>query len=142
MTISWKTTRRKIPTRIGGSAISGRRRLLALLAVLLAAVSMGAAQDSKPKKGEAQPRSLSGTVSLPDGKPAARAVVLLENTKTKSIVSFYSQDNGSYFFRELSPDVDYRVSARLEDAISPTHTVSAFNSRKDIVINLKLEKKN
>jgi hypothetical protein len=116
-------------------------RLLALVAVALVCASIGAAQDPKPKKGEPQPRTLMGVVTMPDDKPAARAVVLLENTKTKNIISFYSQPDGSYFFHELSPDVDYKVSARLEDAVSPTRTLSAFNTRKDIVINLKLEKK-
>jgi hypothetical protein len=116
-------------------------RLLALLAVALVCASMAAAQDPKPKKGEPQPRTLMGVVTMPDDKPAARAVVLLENTKTKNIISFYAQPDGSYFFHELSPDVDYKVSARLEDAVSPTRTLSAFNTRKDIVINLKLEKK-
>jgi len=141
MKTSWKTTRRRNPTKTGDNTTPGFRRLPALLAVALLCASMGAAQDSKPKKGEAQPRTLTGVVSLPDDKPAARAVVLLENTKTKNIISFYSQPDGSYFFHELSPDVDYKVSARLDDAVSPTRTLSAFNTRKDIVINLKLEKK-
>jgi hypothetical protein len=109
--------------------------------MLLLAVSVGAAQSPKPKKGEAQPRSLSGIVTMPDDKPAARAVVLLENTKTKAIISCDSQQDGSYFFHELSPDVDFKVGARLEDAVSPTRTLGAFNPRKDVIINLKLEKK-
>jgi hypothetical protein len=114
---------------------------LALMAVLLPIAAVGSAQTAKPKKGEAQPRSLTGIVTFADDKPAARAVVLLENTKTKAIISCYSQPDGSYFFHELSPDVDYKVSARLEDAISSTRTLGAFNPRKDVVINLKLEAK-
>lgn len=141
MTISWKkrTTRRARKT--GDSALSRFGCFLALLAVLLLSVSAGTAQTSKPKKGEAEPRSLSGIVTLPDDKPAVRAVVLLENTKTKAIISCYSQQDGSYFFHELNPDVDYKVSARLEDAISPTRTLGAFNPSKDVVINLKVENK-
>jgi len=128
-------------TKTGGSAISRFGCFPALVAVLLLSAGVGSTQSSKPKKGEAEPRSLSGIVSLPDGKPAARAVVLLENTKTKAIISCYSQENGSYFFHELSPDVDYKVSARLEDAVSPTRTLGAFNPRKDVAIDLKLENK-
>jgi Carboxypeptidase regulatory-like domain len=114
---------------------------LALLALLLLSASVGAAQGAKPKKGESQPRSLTGIVSLSDGKPASRAVVLLENTKTKAIISCYTQQDGSYFFHELSPDVDYKVSARLEDAVSNSRTLGAFDARKEAVINLKIEKK-
>jgi hypothetical protein len=104
-------------------------------------VSVGAAQAPKPKKGEAQNRTLLGVVSLPDGKPATRAVVLLENTKTKAIISCYTQPDGSYVFRELNPDVDYRVNARLDGAVSPSRNLGAFDARKEAVINLKLEKK-
>ena len=134
-------TRRKSPTKTGDSAIYGFPRPVALLGVLLLAVSVGASQNPKPKKGEALPRTLTGIVTLPNDKPAFHAAVLLENTKTKLIVSFYSKEDGSYFFHELSPDVDYKISARLDDAVTPTRTLSAFDSRKDPVINLKLEKK-
>jgi hypothetical protein len=108
---------------------------------LLLDVSVAAAQNSKPKKGEAQSRTLSGVVTLPDDKPASGAVVQLENTKTKAIVSFYSQADGSYFFHELSPDVDYTVSAKLDDMVTSTRPLSSFDSRKAAVINLKLQKK-
>ncbi len=141
MTISWKKRTRRRATRTGDSAMSRTRCFLALAAVLLLSASVGVAQAPKPKKGDAQNRTLMGVVSLPDGKPAARAVVLLENTKTKTIVTCYTQPDGSYVFRELNPDVDYKVNARLDDAISPSRNLGAFDARKEAVINLKLEKK-
>jgi hypothetical protein len=134
-------TRRKRPKTTAGSEWPPVTRFLALLAVLVLFACTSAAQNPKPKKGEAQPRSLTGMVTTPDDKPAVRAVVLLENTKTKAIISFYSQQDGTYFFHELSPDVDYKISAKLDDAVSPTRTLSSFDGRKDAVINLKLEKK-
>lgn len=139
MKLSSKRKRRN-PTKTGSNPFSACGRVLALLAVLLLGASIGAPQ-TKPKKGEPQTRSLTGVVTLPDGKPAVRAVVELENGKTKSIVSFYSQQDGSYFFHELSPDVDYTISARLDDMVSSTRPLSSFDSRKDAVINLKLAKK-
>ena len=123
-------TRRKKPTKTG----------IRVLTVLLLCVSIGVAQDPKPKKGQPIPRTLAGVVTLSNDKPASGAAVLLENTKTKSIVSFRSQADGTYFFHELSPDVDYKVTARLDDQTSKTHTLSSFDSRKAAVINLKLEK--
>lgn len=134
-------TRRKRPKTTVGSERPLFGRLLTLLAVGVLFAAGGAAQNPKPKKGEAQPRSLTGMVTTPDDKPAVRAVVLLENTKTKAIISFYSQQDGTYFFHELSPDVDYKISAKLDDAVSATRTLSSFDARKDAVINLKLEKK-
>lgn len=141
MKVSWKMTRKMRATRTGVSAMSWTRCFGALLAVLLLSCLVAAAQTPKPKKGEPRTRTLMGIVSLPDGKPATRAVVLLENTKTKAIISCYTQPDGSYVFRELNPDVDYRVNARLEDAVSPSRNLGAFDARTEAVINLKLEKK-
>jgi len=135
----WRT-RRKNPRTTGGSRSSAFVRLAPLIAVALLCAGLAGAQD-KPKKGQPQTRTLSGVVTSTDGKPVARAAVLLENTKTKSIVSFYSQPDGSYFFHELSPDVDYKVTARLDDQTSSTRTLSSFDSRRQAVINLQLEKK-
>jgi len=139
MRSSWRTRRRSPRTTAGRRPSAFFRLAAALLLVFLCAVPSGA--QEKPKRGQPQTRTLSGVVTNVDGKPVSRAAVLLENTKTKSIVSFYSQPDGSYFFHELSPDVDYKVTARLEDQTSPTHTLSSFDSRRDAVINLKLEKK-
>jgi hypothetical protein len=136
---SWRTRKRKLRTT-AGKRPSGLAWALALVTVALLCVGPAGAQE-KPKKGQPQTRTLTGVVTSPDGKPVARASVLLENTKTKQIVSFYSQQDGTYFFHELSPDVDYKVTARLENDSSATHTLSSFDSRREAVINLKLEMK-
>jgi hypothetical protein len=130
---------RRSPRTTGGNQ-PGFGRFLTLLAAALLCASFALAQD-KPKKGESAPRTLKGVVTMSDDKPAVHAVVQLENTKTKSIVSFYSQQDGSYYFHELSPDVDYKVFAKLDAATSPTRTLSSFDSRKEAVINLKLDSK-
>jgi len=139
MRVSLRMKRRNLKTT-AGNRIPVFARLIALAAVFALFASLGMAQ-SKPKKGEPQTRTLKGVVTTADGSPAAKAVVLLENSKTKMIISFNSQDDGSYYFHELSPDVDYKVSARLNDNISATRTLSSFDSRREAVINLKLDKK-
>jgi hypothetical protein len=117
-------------------------RLAALwLAVFLIAVSTGVAQNKK----NPVMRSVIGVVTTPDGKPAVGAVVQLKDTKTKQVRSFYTQDKGEYYFHELSTDVDYELTAtfRDQDTIlsSGTRTLSVFDSRKEAVINLKLNPK-
>ena len=140
----WRMRRRNLKTTAGSPDPGPCRpvflRTLTLLALALLCLGPAGAQE-KPKKGQPQMRTLTGIVTSVDGKPVARATVLLENTKTKQIVSFYSQPDGSYFFHELNPDVDYKVSARLEEDVSATHTLSSFDSKRETVINLKLEKK-
>ena len=108
-----------------------------ILAVLLLVASLGTAQ----KKGEEPNRSVQGVVSSPEEAPVSGAVVQLKNTKTLQIRSFITQEKGSYYFHGLSPDVDYELKADFQGASSGTKTLSAFDSRKEAVINLKLNKK-
>ena len=111
------------------------------LAVFLICVPAGVAQ----KKKDPATRSVAGVVTTPDDKPAVGAVVQLTDTKTKQVRSFYTQDRGNYYFHELSTDIDYELTATFKDrgAIlsSNTRTLSVFDSRKDALINLKLNPK-
>ena len=113
-------------------------RLAALcLAVLLLVVPAGLAQ----KKKESSTRSVSGVVTGADDKPVVGAVVQLKDLKTKNFRSFYTQDKGEYYFHELSTEVDYELTATFNGATSKTKTLTVFDSRKDAVLNLKLNSK-
>ena len=116
-----------------------RKTLAAATAVLLLCTFGLFAQGKK--KGEETTRSVQGTVSTAEDAPAAGAVVQLKNTKTLQIRSFIAKDNGSYYFHELSPDVDYELKADFQGASSPTKTLSSFDSKKTSNINLKLNPK-
>jgi Carboxypeptidase regulatory-like domain len=107
------------------------------LVMLLIAVPAGIAQ----KKKDSSTRSVTGTVMGPDEKPVIGAVVQLKDTKTKQVRSFYTQDRGEYYFHELSTDIDYELTATFQGASSGTKTLSVFDSRKEAVINLKLNPK-
>jgi len=118
--------------------------LVALLALGLASPSFGtlSAQDKKEKeKREAQLRTVRGTVTDRDENSVAAAVVYLKNVKTQSVKTYIADDEGKYRFSGLDPNVDYEVHAEHEDRASPTRTVSSFDSRKEIVIQLKLTKR-
>jgi hypothetical protein len=117
-----------------------RRVLAVTAAVLLIAASASFAQEKK-KKGEDTTRSVTGVVTSPDEHPAIGAVVQLKNTKSLQIRSFITKENGSYYFHELSPDVDYELKADYQGSSSPTKTLSSFDSRKNATINLKLNPK-
>jgi hypothetical protein len=117
------------------------RRTSAVLAFLLL-LGVFCAFSADKKKGDDQGlRSVQGTVSDAAGNAVDGAVVQLKNTKTLQIRSFITKDHGSYYFHGLSPDVDYELRAEYQGASSPTKTLSAFDSRKQAVINLTLSKK-
>ncbi|HWB83650.1 MAG TPA: carboxypeptidase-like regulatory domain-containing protein [Bryobacteraceae bacterium] len=115
------------------------RLFLALFAVLLLCAPATFAQGKKGE--ESNTRSVQGTVTTADDAPVNGAVVQLKNTKTLQIRSYITKDQGTYVFHGLSTDIDYELSAQHSGAASGSKTLSAFDSRKQAVINLKLDKK-
>jgi hypothetical protein len=114
------------------------RRLFvsAACALLLTAGAQAAKKDEN-----ANIRSVQGVVSNAQGEAVNDAVVQLKNTKTLQIRSFITRDSGTYYFHGLSTDVDYELRADFSGASSKTRTLSSFDSRKQPVVNLKLEEK-
>src|SRR5256714_5532281 len=111
---------------------------LALLAVflLVLAAPVVPAQDSK-----SQLRTVRGVVSEKTSEaPVASAVVFLKNTRNNDVRSYISDLEGNYRFSGLDPNIDYEVHAEKDGAKSATRTVSSFDSKKEIVLNLKLAK--
>ena len=98
----------------------------------------GLAQD---KKREAQLRTVHGQVIDKSENPISGSVVFLKNMRTNTVRSSYTDDTGSYRFSGLDPNADYELHAEKEGAKSATRTVSSFDSRKDILLNLKIDKK-
>jgi len=114
------------------------QRLLSLVVALLLFAAIAGAQD---KKREAQLRTVRGVVMDKSDSPLGGSVVFLKNMRTNSVRSNYSDETGSYRFSGLDPNADYEVHAEKDGAKSPTKTVSSFDSRKDIVLNLKIGSK-
>jgi len=118
--------------------MNARQRICGLALILAVFAGVGIAQD---RKREAQLRTVRGVVSDKSESPLSGSVVFLKNVRTNSVRSSYTDDTGSYRFSGLDPNADYELHAEKEGAKSPTRTVSSFDSRKDIVLNLKIDKK-
>lgn len=127
----------KMPSRIpridGRVSFLGAGLALLAAALLLAAIT-GFAEDSHT-------RSVQGFVTAPDDSLVSGAVVYLKNTKSLQIRSFFTQKDGSYYFHDLSPDIDYELKAEYNGASSGARTLSSFDTRKLATINLKLNPK-
>jgi hypothetical protein len=116
-----------------------RRVLIALTALALCICIAAVAQDAKH---EAQLRTVRGVVADKASEdPVPSAVVFLKNTRTNAVRSYIADEEGSYRFSGLDPNVDYEIHAEKDGAKSGTRTVSSFDNKKEIIINLKLEKK-
>lgn len=110
-------------------------------ALLLAAFAVQpfAFRAEAQKKQDTQLRTLQGHVFSRQDQPLDKAVVYLKNTKTLAIKTYISEQDGSYHFPALSPNVDYEVYAEHNGARSDTKTLSAFDSRKLVNIILKIK---
>jgi hypothetical protein len=114
------------------------KRFLFMAVVLVLASATVVAQDTKR---EAQLRTVHGIVQDKSENLVPESVVFLKNTRTNVVRSSYTDTTGKYRFSGLDPNADYEIHAEKEGAKSTTHTVSSFDSRKDITLNLKIEKK-
>ena len=114
------------------------RQIVGLALTLLLLASLAAAQDAKH---ESQLRSVHGVVTDKADTPILGAVVFLKNTRTNAVRSYIADDTGNYRFSGLDPNTDFELHAEKDGAKSPTRTISSFESRKEIVVNLKIDTK-
>jgi hypothetical protein len=97
----------------------------------------GDKQDEDDPNG----RRVRGVVKEADGAPAGGAVVKIKNMKTLSVRSFITKDDGKYNFGNLRMDSEYRLQAEHQGRLSNTRTLSIFDDRKDLTVDLRLEEK-
>ena len=114
------------------------KRFLFIVAFLALAGGTALAQDAKR---EAQLRTVHGIVQDKSENLVSESVVFLKNTRTNVLRSSYTDNTGKYRFSGLDPNSDYEIHAEKEGSKSSTHTVSSFDGRKDITMNLKIEKR-
>jgi Carboxypeptidase regulatory-like domain len=114
------------------------RRLLIPLLLLGLCVSAPAFQANQ--KGDTS-RMVQGTVTDEASKPVNGAIVQLKNVRTLQVRSFVTREDGGYYFHGLDPDTDYTLKADYKDMTSDSRTLSSYDSRKQPVINLQIDKK-
>jgi hypothetical protein len=109
-----------------------------IFSVLALLAGLGAAQDSK--KGP-QLRTVRGVVTDKSDDPIPSSVIFLKNLRTNSVRSSFADKEGSYRFSGLDPNADYEVFAEFEGAKSAVRSVSSLDGRKEIILNLKIDRK-
>ncbi len=114
-------------------------KLLAI--VMLALVPLSAQESKKEKRQAATERIVQGTVRDAEDHAVNGAVVQLKDTRSLQVRSFITQQDGAYHFSGLKVDNDYDLKADYKGMTSGWKTLSVFDSRKEPVMNLKLDKK-
>jgi Carboxypeptidase regulatory-like domain len=124
-----------------------KQRYVFAMAVLCSAISLRAVSSAMAaesaiagfdQRSREELRALTGRVHGDQDRPIADAVVYLKNTKTLVVKTYITEANGTYRFPALSSNVDYEVHAEYKGGRSDTKTLSSFDSRKQAIINLKV----
>jgi hypothetical protein len=103
-------------------------------------IPMGGAPSSDNKKSaHITSRTLTGMVTDKSDKPISNAIVYLKNTKTLAVKTYIAQNDGTYRFPELSPNIDYDIYATKDGKKSNTKTLSQFDDRQKANINLQID---
>jgi hypothetical protein len=108
--------------------------LIACAIVLVLSVAAHAAPDKKEKQ---QGRLLYGKVLDPQDNPVVGAIVYLTNTRTHAVKTYIVGQDGTYRFPGLST-VDYEVYAQYKERKSDTKSVSQFDDRSQVYVDLKI----
>jgi hypothetical protein len=114
-----------------------RRSAIFVSSVLLLLVCT-AAYATPQKKDKSVGRLLHGRVLDPQDNPMPDSVVYLTNTRTRSIKSYIVGKDGSYRFPALSGTIDYEVYAQFQGRKSDTKSLSQFDDRSEVYIDLKI----
>jgi hypothetical protein len=92
-----------------------------------------------PEKNKNSGRLLFGKVLDPRDNPVPDAVVYLTNSRTRAVKTYIVGQDGSYRFPALSSAIDYEVYAQYKGRKSDTKSVSQFDDRPQVTINLRID---
>lgn len=103
-------------------------------------VALGAVSSATPdKKNKTVGRLLFGKVLDPQDNPLPDAVVYVTNTRTRAVKTYIVGPDGTYRFPALSTAVDYEVYAQYKGHKSDTKSVSQFDDRSQVYIDLRVD---
>ena len=123
------------------------KRSVLVMVAMATLVTAGAAQLAflsstvVADKNQDQGRNVTGQVMTKAEAPLPDAVVYLKNTKNLTIKSFITEKDGGYRFHGLSPNIDYEIYADYQGQKSPTKTISSFDNRNNITLNIRIDTK-
>lgn len=119
-----------------------RKRLATV--ILSAAFALGALAVSTSTAPAAHAQNLgqrvvNGSVQDADSAAVHGATVFLRNSKTKSIRSYTSSEQGRFRFAQVDMGTDFDLWAEKDGKKSAVKTISSWDSRKEVEAELKLK---
>jgi hypothetical protein len=116
------------------------KRLLTMAVIAsCAVVALSTVAHAADKKDKTVGRLLLGKVLDRDDNPVPNAVVYLTNVRTRAVKTYIVNQDGTYRFPALATGVDYEVYAQYNGHKSDTKSVSQFDDRSQVYVDLKLD---
>ena len=109
--------------------------------ILLFFVSAATAALAQKKGREPELRTVHGSVVDKQDSAIDSAVVYLKNLHTQDIKTYISDNEGEYRFSGLDLSIDYEIHAEHQGMTSATRSISSFDTRKDVSMTLKVDRK-
>ena len=119
-------------------SVHNKLRWAAVMIICAGLGTVAAAQFHRTPKGDGT-RLLSGKVLDHGDAPIPNAVVYLTNTRNHAVKTYIVGQEGTYRFPALQPGIDYEVYAQSNGKKSDTKTVSQFDDRTQVYIDLKIK---
>ncbi len=114
-------------------------RILAWVVLLGAAAWIIAANGKLAHAAaESTSRSVQGRVVNSTETPIRSAIVYLSDTRTMTVESYITQEDGAYRFEQISPTDDYKLWAQVDGRKSKIRTLSSFDDRSVFHVILKI----
>ncbi|MHB8734454.1 MAG: carboxypeptidase-like regulatory domain-containing protein [Terriglobales bacterium] len=85
-----------------------------------------------------QTRTVQGVVLDAKDNALPGAIVYLKNSRSRAERTYIVGDDGKFSFHGLAPNTDYDLYSQYQGKKSSTRTVSSFDSRAEIVLDLKV----
>jgi hypothetical protein len=118
-------------------------RRSAVKAVIVACtllMMLGAIASAAPDKKDKQVgRLLYGKVLDPQDNPLPDAVVYVTNTRNRAVKTYIVGPDGTYRFPALNAATEYEVYAQYKGKKSETKSVSQFDDRSQVYLDLKVD---
>ncbi len=111
------------------------------LVLLFAIVPFAMSYTPKDKAKSEAGRLLTGKVIDRQDGPVPDSVVYLSDTRTHAVKTYITGPDGAYHFPALSLNTDYEIYAQYKGRKSETKTVSQFDNRQYVNINLRVDTK-
>jgi hypothetical protein len=117
-----------------------KKATVVALALLLLGLTVVVSASTKDKENPTG-RLLTGRVVDQQDAPLSGSIVYLTNTRTRAVKTYIVGKDGQYRFPSLSLNTDYELYAQYNGHKSDTKTVSQFDSRPNVNINLRIDTK-